>query len=623
AGLRFGAQSRLNRGGSGNIVALDMSGTYLPQPALNVGLYLDGKPLVGGASAGDLTQWGTARVQAPLVVRPAGFGIETVPAPLAHRGESGAAVALNLEGVYAAPFGLQARLDFTPASRPVPATGWDAPQFGAATLTNAAGGIYPPGVDTLRMGSAPFVAFAAFGMPLALDLEGNYAPASAQALQLRWAGDDKNVSPYGITGTAWGAATLTLKAQGVFAQGFAASAFGAAGLRGALRQIEPAGVVATRWGTPLVFSSNRTVAVPGFNAFKGFGVAAVTLGTRRIKASLGVLTAYGKPMVAGGIRWLDQAGRGIAAFTPGRATVWFKDRLLAPRGDTLGGVGKPMVDFNHPVDPVGWDSAAFGRADVYYHRDIIDLAGRGIHGTWGDAWVYNYTQYARTKGVLAVPTEAERFGRDTTVWNLRQYVTQLFEPTPDDGGAFGHYTLVENRNKMLRPDGLAAGRFGVAIARNNARIVTTERYVEFSLWGDALVAYRIRTLYPVGTDTAGLARWAVVYNAARVVAPAGFESWAPGRPDPVWSNLQTVRQRGRDQAEFGQAMVAFRIRTLAPYSLGPPTPPTFGADTQVKLWRRYVAPPGLDAYANGVPTLEIHRTLIFPRAIQPTAALWG
>ena len=470
--------------------------------------------------------------------------------------------------VYVVPLGNKVPFRFGGLPGTVFAVGWDSVAFGSAAAFNATSQLFPQGWDS------SFVS---------------------------------------------GNLVLT---KSLLVSGIPPGAVGTATIYNSTRYLSPFAVVPGLVGTHRIYLA--TIFPVGFNAFQGFGTAWVSLGTRRISTvTLGDQSKFGTAAFAGGVRWLDVAGRGIAPGAFGTARAWFRVRELLPLWFVATQYGRPALDFNHFVNPAGFGGEAIGQAEVYRPRFIVDLAGRGIAGpAWGDHRVDLHTQHAGPLGWLdGGATEAERFGRPLA-YNLTQYLQQLFEVTPGDGGVFGSFNYVDNHNKVVSTEGMAPGKLGTAEIRNNARIVSTPAYVEFTRWGDALVADAIRTLSTRGADTSqwGSAVGMIVYNDGRVLAPQGIAAGDVGKPGRVWSNLQTLKMQGFDQSEHGTGMVAFAIRTVAPYSL--PEPPPFG-NVLTDLWIRYLPPQGIAASRYGVPTLEIHRTIIAPASVLPPSNAFG
>lgn len=465
------------------------------------------------------------------------------------------------------------------------------------------------------------------GNAVPLDFTGGpYTPPAGNAvpLEFRWSavvGEDQYLFPAGIGALGFGTAALHKSFEVVAPSGIAPGGFGVPSVWLFHQKIAPPGFDALRWGSyagTIVWNFNKELRPTGFNAFAGFGAHWVSLHTRRIYASLGEQTLWGTAALAGGVRWLDLAGRGIASGPFGGTRVWFSERQLFPQGGVATLYGNTRVDHDHPVDPVGWESLVFGEHEVHTPRITLDVPGIAPGG-FGETLVQNWIQEVHPVGWMDGGAEEwQRFGRPEA-YNLTQYVAQLDEPGPSDGGVFGTFTYVENRNKVPRPEGWASARFGTPEIYNNARIVTTPPHVEFTLWGNALVADANRELRPQGWDSFVLGHWMTVHNDGRVLGPSGWDSQRFGNHGPVWSNQQTTRPSHWDSQAFGTSMVAFAVRTVAPFSL--PPPPPFGAAT-VQHLQRFVQPQGFDAWRHGLANVREHFTIIAPNSIL-SSTKWG
>lgn len=274
------------------------------------------------------------------------------------------------------------------------------------------------------------------------------------------------------------------------------------------------------------------------------------------------------------------------------------------------------MDRIHLVEPVGFGGELIGTHEVHRFRFSIDLQGLGMAPPgFGQTRVDNYIQNVKPVGFFAPgQTEVDRFGRPEA-YNLTQYIRQVFAVTPSDGGVFGTFNLVDNRNKVIRAEAINAARYGAAVVKNNARIVTTPRFVDFSEFGQTLVAYAIRSIFPVGNDTSqwGSPLGMIVYNAARQLYPQGWKDGLFGRAT-FFANRQFTKTVGIDQSLFGLPMVAFAIRELKVFGIPGDLP--FGL-ANVSNWQRPIAPPSLDMGSYGVPTLEIHFTIITAKSVLP------
>lgn len=109
----------------------------------------------------------------------------------------------------------------------------------------------------------------------------------------------------------------------------------------------------------------------------------------------------------------------------------------------------------------------------------------------------------------------------------------------------------------------------------------------------------------------------------RVLAPSGIVAPSPqfGKPNPVWSNLQTLKMVGAAATRWGLPMVAYRIRRLMTFGI---TPPVFGS-VHPQLWKRYVdlTNRGIAPVGPGVPSLRVWRIEFGPSAITAPMPQFG
>jgi hypothetical protein len=337
----------------------------------------------------------------------------------------------------------------------------------------------------------------------------------------------------------------------------------------------------------------------------------ILLARRTLAPASIVASAYGTQVVSNFNQAIDLAGRSIVG-AYGTAFVAEGTRYVYPLYVPPGSFGVHMVGRDETVEPEGFDASLFGTADVHDTTQWVHHHS-GITAMWGDAWV---SRSPRTLEAVGFPSTIElldqsRWGR-AELYNLTQYVAQIFAPGTEDGGVFGSYihTLVENRNRVMSTLGHASSRVSPLATVENAAVAVLPPTMSAEEWGAAMVADAVRYVtaegweefyaHPLGT---------ALHNAARVLAPAGWESSAVGLA--AWSNPpQDARFVGRiDEIAFGDAFVARAIRTLT-VPLGPEA--TYGVH-DVQLRTRYLEPAGAALpLPFGAPFVEERFTIFYP-----------
>jgi hypothetical protein len=308
--------------------------------------------------------------------------------------------------------------------------------------------------------------------------------------------------------------------------------------------------------------TTQTLVCTGFdaNAF-GFGTADVFYRFRLIDAPGFEPLAFGTHMAAGGIRLLFV--NGIDAFAAGVADVSLGTREVFPHWwvDTF--YGAVQVGYTRELDPSGFDAAVFGATTVRDNRQYAAPAGFDAQRLGTEALV----AFAR-RPLGAFPVEPGDFDHWTPprIHNVRQ----IAAPAGFDSAHYHDplFASIHNVNRVLDLDrnGIAPWFRGVsmdATIANTARIVAPPGWGED--WGNALVAYSIRTLGAEGFDPSFFGPFMVVYNAAAQILPTGF------RADTVSTGASVLNTRRYydhvtlgDQSSFGTAYADFAIRNLSP-----------------------------------------------------------
>lgn len=429
--------------------------------------------------------------------------------------------------------------------------------------------------------------------------------------------------------------------------GWSALALGGQAIRNRTPSVVPLPIAAPAVPVPLVAYRRRSIFFAGINSL-AMGKPAATK-TPEI-APNGFAGAVGTPVVWPRVRRLEVRGDAQQAF--GATTAWFRYRVVAPGGSAVDAYGTGRIEHgrrtmlalgaqqtsygvpaialrnrrvappsiwvnfaaNHMVGglrflrPIGYDAAAFGTRVIPEIQQVFPL---GFVGAFGLAELANRRRLLRPSSITTTPDPADRWGR-LRVWNLRQFVRMFFDPDSDlNPPRWPQWTLIANRNRVVRVTGQVMTRPGNTVVANNAAPVLPAG-IEPPAWPRAgMVAYGVRRLRLEGIEAPYIASWSRIFNAAPALSTSGFRSEVFGRP-ALENTRRFYRFQGWDSAWAGYPMIAFRIRTLdieSRYGIAPPPVRL----PEVKLYTRYLEPQGADGSGFGATFLSIHWTIITPR----------
>lgn len=425
-------------------------------------------------------------------------------------------------------------------------------------------------------------------------------------------------TPTGWSSSAHGTTLVYNLRQYVFPTGRASTvAFGTPVVFNWHTYALPSGIGAGAFGTPVVYNKNQYIINGGWqssvvsNPTEVFDPLQITYVTG-IAAPTFPVSHY----VADYYQYIDLPSLGINSSAVGSAMVAFRVRTLTVPFIYTNAFGTPTVESFLNV-PESWRSSAFGTAFVSSRvREIAHWAStptlRVPYPT-----IINRNRYVRQRG-----WESLQFQNPTT-YNLTQYVGAdpffLNSPVNDLG-----QPAVVNRNRTLLPSGFSRGRFGNrtdTFVDLGARALAPAG-IDSLTWGEeTFIAYRIRHVYPEAWDDLRMRRWTVVYNDAFLIEPTSIGvSSQFGRPDPVFSNQQTVQHyEGRDQSSFGDAFIAYRIRTVRPRNI--PFPTNFFPT--VRLNPQIVAPASIELFRPyGHVVLSIFQRIATPVSVNVHQTPW-
>lgn len=448
-------------------------------------------------------------------------------------------------------------------------------------------------------------------------------------------------TPTGWDSSALGAPLVYNLLQQTFPSGIASgSALGVLVVFNSDQYIAPTGAAHGAFGTSVVINKTQFVGPVGTGStyvsgtpgiynyvqyiFAGGWQSSSTPSATRVFDALQVAYAQGieaptfpvTHYVADYYQYIDLQNRGPNTHAVGSHAVDFRVRTLAVPFIYTNAFGTPVVESFLNI-PQPWRSSALGTAFVSLRvREIAHWASTPTVQVPYPT-IANQNRYLRQRGWGSLQVQLP------TVYNLTQYVAVgpflLNSPVNDLG-----LPQVANRNRQLWPSGFSRLRFG---NRTDTFVTLSARAVvpvgvDSLTWGpDTFIAHRIRYVVPESWDSLRMRHWTVVYNDAFLIEPLSIgESSRFGRPDPVFSNQQTLwHYNSGDQSAFGTAFVAPRVRTVYPLNISFPTDfhPT------VRLNPQIVAPAGIDLFRPyGHVVLSVFQRIASPRSFNVHQDPW-
>lgn len=446
-------------------------------------------------------------------------------------------------------------------------------------------------------------------------------------------------------------ASLENNRRYVTAPGMLATQFGSTDAHNKTPSLIPPGINSLRISTPVIGFLRRMIYTPGINTLV-FGTPKLSktpeIAPRGFAGDIGVPTIWPR------VRTLETAGKDAQLF--GFSTIWFRYRFVRPMGldastmgagarlehgrRTLLGLGMDMARYGTPaialrnrlIAPASiWENFATGHmvgglrflrpagfeATRWGWRIIPEsqtLYPSGFREQWGMPGLRNNTTKVAPPSIYIGNAPTGQWGT-ALAWNRRQYVAMFYDPDSDlTPPKWPQWTLIENRNKVLRATGQVMSAYGYTVVANKATPLLPAGIAApgWALGYKAgLVAYRVRPLRLDGLEPPYMSSWARIYNAAPALLAKGFAAQVFGTP-AIENTRRSFRFQGFDSAWFGYPMVAYRIRTLTFESRYGIAPPVIRLP-EVKLYTRYIEPVGYEAWGSGGHSLTIRFQRLTPR----------
>lgn len=442
----------------------------------------------------------------------------------------------------------------------------------------------------------------------------------------------------GLDALASGLAEIRNKSPNLTPEGFDSQQFGTADVAGWLKRIAPKGVpgpfdafpAPVVWQTPsfapkgiaapavpqpTVWLRHRAFDIGGFSTLR-MSEPVVDFRWRKV-----VLQDKGIASAAYGVPRVEHSYRAVAPVSWTRlsfGTSWlsFRRRYLEPRGIEPIEMSRHQIGGARYLGPEGFEATRWGTRIVPEAQEIFP---KTFGAAYGWPTVEHYRRYLQPVGFATDTDYRDRWGL-AKAWNLRQYIIQeenaeslLWPP------AFSPWLKLENRNKTLGAIGYVATQYGRAQVDNRARLlvphgISAPVLPEYQKTGS--VTHRVRPLALEGLEPPAMSRWAVVWNKAYPLRPAGLVATLFGTAEVV--NTRRYRSvQGFDAQAMGFPFVAYRVRELtfeSRYGIAPPVI----ALPDVRLNTCYVDVPGIDGTVRGqsklgLPIVVSHFNRVTPR----------
>lgn len=316
---------------------------------------------------------------------------------------------------------------------------------------------------------------------------------------------------------------------------------------------------------------------------------------------------FGETLVGDFLRYVETKGNEFSSY--GMAWVSQHTRQLAPPSIkpidlSPQMVSRPLTISTQGFEATEWLTRIIPEITTVYHQSRDSAI-------FGETVILSMRQIGSPKGFGIVYDERERYGM-VKVFNSRQYIHHQ-QPDVDNHKvtAFGQWTAIANKNRMLSTVGNVFTKFGYAQIDNKAEAIIVSG-IDSQQIPQPMIAYRVRHLSLDGIEPLFMGQWHIIYNGARVVFPQGFDSQALPMANIKKTRRYYERVGNWDSQAFGTPMIADRIRWAVVESRYGIVPPYIQLPTIENL-TRYIEPQGIDLFKNGVPDVVERFNKAMPR----------
>ncbi|UUM25962.1 hypothetical protein NQU59_09360 [Acinetobacter colistiniresistens] len=373
-------------------------------------------------------------------------------------------------------------------------------------------------------------------------------------------------------------------------------------------ELKSSGFNALRFGEPWISNKTRELPPPGMNTLR-FSDPVVWFRYRYVSVTGIGIPGFSQPKFEHGLRFI--LGQGNSHLRFGAPIVWFKVRSIQVPSIFREFESRHLVGGTQHIKLSGFDAARFGER-IIPEIQATYTQGFNSQGFSEATQIELHTRWVRATGFLSFGKQAsDRYGA-AKVWNKRQYIQHSYDS--GDGlnpGGFGQWNAIANRNRRIRVIGFDAARFGYHQIYNNARPLLPLSFMP-GVFGTAMISDRVRRIRLEGMEAPYMSGWGRVFNAAHLISALGGKHEVFGSPS-VLNTRREYRWVGAfESMQFGQPMIAFRIRNIhieSRYSIAPIYLPLPKFD----LHTRYIEPQGPETDAFGGPSLHIKWNIITTR----------
>lgn len=373
-------------------------------------------------------------------------------------------------------------------------------------------------------------------------------------------------------------------------------------------ELKSSGFNALRFGVTWISNKTRELPPPGMNTLR-FSDPVVWFRYRYVSVTGIGIPGFSQPKVEHGLRFI--LGQGNSHLRFGAPIVWFKVRSIQVPSIFREFESRHLVGGTQHIKLSGFDAARFGER-IIPEIQATYTQGFNSQGFSEATQIELHTRWVRATGFLSFGKQAsDRYGT-AKVWNKRQYIQHSYDS--GDGlnpGGFGQWSAIANRNRQIRIIGFDAARLGYHQIYNNARPLLPLSFMP-GVFGTAMISDRVRRIRLEGMEAPYMSGWGRVFNAAHLISALGGKHEVFGSPS-VLNTRREYRWVGAfESMQFGQPMIAFRIRNIhieSRYSIAPIYLPLPKFD----LHTRYIEPQGSETDAFGGPSLHIKWNIITTR----------